>query len=206
MDKVINPKSGKAVTIGGRVYNELIDQGYTLVDGQLTKSNKKIQKQPVQQVYEETKRPQFYEYDNTIEYYPLPNVRCIECNLPILKYNRYRELLQEGYEPIEVYDMLGIKRVCCRKEYGFPHMEPFPYIDEDLIRDEPPKMLSKNPKLTKAKPSNIIRLYENDKLIGLKERHITDVDDLDIEYLSINPRQLKRTPIKEGKYYISSAK
>ncbi len=205
MDKVINPNSGKAITIGGKVYNDLIDQGYVLKNGELLKKKiTKIHKTKIEENLNEEKRPQFYPYENEIEYYALPNVRCIECNTPINKYKKYEELLKEGYEPIEVYEMLNIKRGCCRKEYGFPHQEPFPNINYDLIADEPITTLKKNPKLAKKTKSDIIRLYENDKLLGLKTR----VDaEKGIHYNAYyDPKQLKNTAVKGGKYYISSAK
>ena len=203
MDKVINPNSGKAITIGGKLYNNLIDQGYILKNGELLRK-KKIYKTKISEDITEYKRPQFYPYENEIEYYALPNVRCIECNAPINKYKKYEMLIKEGYQPIEVYEMLNIKRVCCRKEYGSPHLEPIPTINYDLIEDEPIGTLKKNPKLMK-KPakSDIIRLYEKDKLLGLKTRVDTDEG---VFYESYNPKQLKTNAVKGGKYYISSAK
>ena len=201
MDKVINSNSGKPITVGGKVYNTLIADGYVLKKGVLQKPTN------IRNEYQEiieSKRPQFYPYDNRVEYYALPNVRCIECNTPITKYNRYRELIQEGLEPIEAFEYLNIKRVCCRKEYGQPHLEPFPYINQELIEDVPiTRTLKKNPKLTKTAKSDIIRLYERDKLIGLKSRVDSDAG---VSYKTFNPYQLKTTPIAGGKYFISSAK
>src|SRR5688572_16316331 len=117
MDKVINSNTGKSITVGGKLYNTLIGEGYVLKKGVLQKPNR-IHKEQTQEEIIEYKRPQFVQYDNRVEYYALPNVRCIECNTPITKYNRYRELIQEGLEPVEAYEALNIKRLCCRKEYG----------------------------------------------------------------------------------------
>lgn len=204
MDKVINPNSGKPITIGGKIYNDLIDQGYVLKKGELIKPKTKIRKEETQPLESESKRPQFHPYDNKIEYYALPNVRCIECNLPVTKYNRYKELLQTGMKPIEVYELLNIKRVCCRKEYSQAHLEPFPNINQSLIDDEPiTRTLKKNPKLNKVVKSDIIRLYEHDKLVGLKTRIDSEEG---VSYGNINPYKLKTTPIANNKYYISSAK
>lgn len=203
MDKVINPKSGKAITIGGKLYNSLIEEGYIFKNGELLKTkNRRVIKEDVPYNIVESKRPQYYKYDPTVPYYPLPNVRCIECNKPINLYNRYSQLLQEGYEPIEVFEELNIKRLCCRKEYSHPHLEPFPYINEELIADEPAKKVSKNPKLIKKGETKVIRLYENDKLLGLKQRIDTEEGTTYVE----SRANLKNTPIASGKYYISSVK
>lgn len=191
MDKVINPNTGKPITIGGKIYNNLISEGYILVNGELVMPKELL-----------SMRPTFSRYENTVPYYALPNVRCIECNLPITKYNKYKELLEEGLEPIEVYETLNIKRVCCRKEYSQAHLEPFPNVDFDLIADEP-LTLKKNPKLNKTVKTDIIRLYENDKLIGLKTRIDSDKG---VSYKGFNPYKLKQTPIAGGKYFITSAK
>lgn len=52
--------------------------------------------------------------------YELPNIRCINCNKPIAHlYEKYKKLLEMHMPAIEVYEVLGLKRVCCRTEIGF---------------------------------------------------------------------------------------
>ena len=203
MERVINSNSGKKINVGGDLYNRLIKDGYVVKDGVLINTKKgKVTNDFSHTADILSTRPQFYPMDHTVEYYPLPNVRCFECNTPITKYKRYEELIRLGYDPIDVYEQLNIKRVCCRKEYSNPHLEPFPYINQNKIDDVQVK-LTKNPKIFKTHQTENVRLYQKDKLLGLKTKM---EDEGEIEYRTYKPKQLKTTSIAGGKYFISSAK
>lgn len=52
--------------------------------------------------------------------YELPNIRCTNCNKPIAHlFKQYKSLLNMKLPPIEVYEILGLSRVCCRVEIAY---------------------------------------------------------------------------------------
>ncbi len=58
--------------------------------------------------------------DSCILSYELPNIRCVNCNKPIAHlFEKYKHLLSMQVPAVEVYEILGLKRVCCRKEIGY---------------------------------------------------------------------------------------
>ena len=211
MEKVVNPKSGKLITIGGRLFNDLIDEGYIFKDGKLYKNKgPSVQSNDDFNPTFESKRPTFYEQDINVEYYAFPNVRCTECNKPLTMYNKYEALKNQGMEPIDIYETLNIKRPCCRFQLSNAPLEPFPYIDELKISDEPQKTIKKNPKLSQQpkRETDIIRLWKNDQLLGLYKRIDNEegVDYKPYETRVMRNPGFKTTPVGGGKYYISSAK
>ena len=66
--------------------------------------------------------------------YQLPNIRCTNCNKPIAHlYDTYKEYLDLKLKPIEIYEILKLKRVCCRTEIAFAHVITITKPDEYKI-------------------------------------------------------------------------
>ncbi len=41
-------------------------------------------------------------------------VRCFSCNA-VVKSVQYKKLIQSGYQPNEVFEILNVQRYCCRR-------------------------------------------------------------------------------------------
>lgn len=80
--------------------------------------------------------------------YELPNIRCVNCNKPIAHlYEEYKNLLNMNMPAIEVYETLGLEKVCCRTEIGFAKNVNITKPDEyKILGIDGPEMIEK-PKL-----------------------------------------------------------
>lgn len=177
--KVINPLTEKKITVGKKLYNDLIAQGYVVVGDRLVKPDLTESSESIQSLESSEElinsdeelmptrpinlnlptRPQFGPRivdDTPYDFYP--NVRCINCNKPINKHKKYLEL--QGTMPEEeIYNQLGLKRGCCRLEYK---VTPRHYSPSIPVAPS----LSKNPFISSCKS---VRVYQGgDKYLGLK--------------------------------------
>ena len=107
----------------------------------------------------------------TITSYQLPNIRCTNCNKPIGHlFESYKNYLAMNIPAIEVYEILGLIRVCCRKELGFSnHITITKPCEYKILGFEKPETIE--PKLTPIKPSikPIKKMEAKNKTINNKE-------------------------------------
>ena len=155
--KVINPETGRKINVNGRIYNDLIADGYILKRGELVKKKKekkvkekkekekRISKSPIKklkplEIEEERMIEQLQELNLDMmpvfekqqfdEFFTvLPSVRCKLCGkVTGALYPQYEKLKAQGMEPRDIFEKLNVKRVCCRNELAFPPR--IPHIDE----------------------------------------------------------------------------
>lgn len=156
-------------------------------------------------------RPTFAYKDTEIESFDLPMVRCIECNKPIANlHKQYITMRNKGMENIDIYKQLNLNRPCCRMNITHVPKQYFNETDydnqvKDITKKTKTLKLSKNPIIGKAVDKNtneIIRLYQNDQLVGIKEKVRFGKNNEYVEYRDFKkPELLPKRPL--GKYYVS---
>ena len=223
-NKVVNPISKKRINIDGKVFNDLLNAGYVFKNNQLIyqpqeseeseESEEENEEEIEEEIYEyNEKRPFFEKRDIDIPYYEMPSVRCMVCNKPIASlHKKYIELREQGMAPLEIYEELGLKRNCCRM--GLTQSPKYHLSEMDELNEEMNDLkiskLSKNPYLSKRVKTGpeVIRLYEGDQFLGLKNKKVTFSQDNEyVQYDNFtSPEVLKRKDIGGGKYYISYSK
>ena len=221
-NKVVNPISKKRINIDGKVFNDLLNAGYVFKNNQLIyqpqeseeSEEEESEEESEEEIYEyNEKRPFFEKRDIDIPYYEMPSVRCMVCNKPIASlHKKYVELREQGMAPLEIYEELGLKRNCCRMNITQApkyHLSEIDELNEEMNELKISK-LSKNPYLSKRAKTGpeVIRLYEGDQFLGLKNKKVTFSQDNEyVEYDNFtSPEILKRKDIGGGKYYISYSK
>ncbi len=226
-NKVINPVSKKRINVDGKVFNDLLNAGYVFKNNQLIyqpqeteeeneeeteeENEEETEEESEEEIYNE-KRPFFQKRDIDIPYYEMSHVRCIECNKPIASlHKKYIELREKGMAPLEIYEELGLKRNCCRMNITQSpkyHLTEMDQLNQEM-NDLKISKLSKNPYLKRnVTGPEVIRLYEGDQFLGLKNKKVTFSQDNEyVQYDNFtSPEILKRKDIASGKYYVSYSK
>jgi DNA-directed RNA polymerase subunit N (RpoN/RPB10) len=81
-----------------------------------TKKSSTLQVPKVRMVTARSKDPMMY--SGTTE---LPHIRCYSCGKVIGHLNeRYNEMLSQNMTPVEIFEKLGVKRMCCRLRIANP--------------------------------------------------------------------------------------
>ncbi|HSW76370.1 MAG TPA: RpoN/RPB10 RNA polymerase subunit family protein [Candidatus Saccharimonadales bacterium] len=195
MEKVINPKSGIKINVGGKLYNQLIKEGYTRVGDRLVLQEQEQQFNLI---------PSFYKRDINLNTYALPPIRCVECNKPLANiYKSYEKLKSEGITPFDIFIQLDIKRECCRMHLQQPEQIPTTFYQN--VQTNVPRIpvgISDNPYL-KQQSGDVITLIEGKNPPVLRRKIVSPYG---VSYEPINNNNntyMKKRDIAGGKYYVN---